>query len=99
MARTIVFSGIQEHFLAYALSAILAAAAVRTVTSPLVAICFVMLAAVLELGQNLVPGRSPALADFFASTAGALTGIAIWLVIRLAKRRSRSSSRLSRERI
>ena len=88
MVRTSVLSGFQEHFLAYALSGIIVAATMRRASPACVAAFFVLLAAVLELGQNFVPGRHPALEDFFASTVGALAGVGlIWLFIPLVNQK------------
>jgi VanZ family protein len=39
-------------------------------------------AAVLELGQIFIPGRVASLADFAASSAGAVLGITLGLMIR-----------------
>jgi len=91
MVRTGILSGFEEHFLAYALSGIMVAAAMRKASPVCVVAFFVFLAAMLELGQNFVPGRHPAIEDFFASTAGALAGVAlIWLAILLVNWKERS---------
>ena len=84
MVRTQVLSGPEEHFLAYALSGIIVAAARRSSGPFHVAAFLVLLAAVLELGQHFVPGRNPAIADFAASAFGAIAGVAItWLTAAL----------------
>jgi len=90
LVRTGVLSGFEEHFLAYALSGIMVAAAIRKASPVWVVAFFVLLAAMLELGQNFVPGRHPAIEDFFASTAGALAGVAlVWLAILLVNWKER----------
>ena len=57
MVRTGVLSGSQEHFLAYTISGLLVAAAVPRYRFVHVACFYVMLAAILELGQNFATRR------------------------------------------
>ena len=80
MVRTGVLSGHEEHFLAYLLSALtISATQRRTAKSTWIGLALVLYASMLELGQIYVPGRHPAVGDFYASALGALTGAAIAL--------------------
>jgi len=82
IARTGLLTGHQEHCLAYLLAAAIVVATIaKSIGLVHAALALVAYAAVLELGQYLVPGRSPAFDDFFSSALGALTGIAVvWFV-------------------
>ncbi len=82
MMRTGMLSGREEHFLAYLLSAMLLTATRPSVPLASALAFYTLLAGALELGQNLVPGRDPALFDFVASLAGAIVGIAALVLIR-----------------
>jgi VanZ family protein len=91
--RTRILTGPEEHFLAHLLVAMTVAAAVRRpnfIVWTLLAL--VGYAGLLELGQYLVPGRSPALGDFAASALGATLGVScVWLshiMSRCARRRA-----------
>ena len=57
LMRTGIITGSQEHFLAYAISGMLVAAAMPRFRFVHVAIFYVLLATILELGQNFAPGR------------------------------------------
>jgi VanZ family protein len=87
MARTSFFSGHQEHFLAYFLSALTISAVRPRASAARTALWLVPYASVLEMGQLYVPGRHPAFADFYASALGALAGAAIAVVILHASQR------------
>jgi len=83
MARTgDILTGHQEHFLAYLFTGAFVAAIPSKSTTPMhAASALVAFAAVLELGQHFVPGRSSAFDDFFSSVLGAIAGVAaVWLV-------------------
>jgi VanZ family protein len=78
MVRTGVLSGHQEHFLAYLLSALtISAAQGRGAPAAWPGFTLVCYAGILELGQVYAPGRHPAIADFSASSLGALVGIVL----------------------
>ena len=65
-----------EHLVAYALTAagiLVGYPHRRTATLA----TLIILAAVLEIGQNWIPGRMPQLIDFIASTGGALLGAVV----------------------
>ena len=90
--RTGVLSSYQEHFVAYALSGMAVAAASRKACPIYVAAFFILLAGVLELGQNFVPGRSAAIESVFASASGAIAGVALtWLAALLVNRKASAS--------
>ena len=90
--RTGVLSNYQEHFVAYALAGIVVAAARRGTGPIYVAAFFILLAGVLELGQNFVPGRSAAVESVFASASGAIAGVALtWLAALLVNRKASAS--------
>ena len=74
MVRTGVLSGSQEHFLAYTISGLLVAAAVPRYRFVHVACFYVMLAAILELGQNFAPGRDAEAFTALVSMSGAVVG-------------------------
>lgn len=82
MVRTEVLTGHEEHFLAYLISGAVIAAAPRRSSPVPIAILLCLYAGVLELGQNFVPGRHPAFADFAASALGAVLGITLTTVLR-----------------
>jgi|ERR1051326_555706 hypothetical protein len=66
------------HFTAYLTLAALAALArpgLRAAASFIVGLA--LLGAALELAQNLVPGRTPELADEFANVLGSISGIIV----------------------
>ena len=71
MARTGVLSGSQEHFLAYMISGLLVAAAMPRYRFVHVACFYVLLAAILELGQNFAPGRDAEAFTVLVSMSGA----------------------------
>ena len=78
-----------EHVVAYAGTMLLCAAGYSTrlgILRP--ALALVAYAAALEFGQNISPGRSPALADFAASAAAV---IATALICHLALTRHQAS--------
>ena len=74
MVRTGVLLPSEEHFLAYLLSGLLVASAMPRYRFVHVACFYILLAAVLELGQNLVPGRDPDAFSAFVSMCGAIVG-------------------------
>ena len=82
MVRTGVLSGREEHFLAYMISAVVVFYPRPRLSPASLALFYVLLAGVLEIGQNFVPGRHPAAADFLASSAGAIFGIASLMLMR-----------------
>lgn len=88
MVRTNVLTGREEHFLAYLISGAIIAAAPRGSTPLRTAILLWLYAGLLELGQNFVPGRHPAIEDFVASASGALVGVALTTVLRTRGSRS-----------
>jgi VanZ family protein len=73
MVRTSV-GGHIEHAVAYAGTALLLGLAYPGLSR--IAVALVTYAAVLEVLQNLVPGRHPGLLDWMASSAGVLVGVA-----------------------
>ena len=91
--RTRILTGPEEHFLAHLLVAMIVAAAVRRPNLILWTLfSLVGYAGLLELGQYLVPGRSPALGDFAASALGATLGVScVWLSHMMARRARRGS--------
>jgi VanZ family protein len=88
MVRTDVLTGHEEHFLAYLIANAIIAAATRGSTPLRTAILLWLYAGVLELGQNFVPGRHPAIEDFVVSASGALVGIVLTTVLRARVSRS-----------
>lgn len=82
MIRTGVLSGREEHFLAYVISAVVVFAPRPRLDPASLAIFYVLLAGALEIGQNFLPGRHPAAADFIASSAGAICGIVTLMLMR-----------------
>ena len=74
MVRTGVLSPSEEHFLAYMISGLLVAAALPRYRLVHVACFYVLLAGVLELGQNFVPERNPEAFAAFVSVCGAIVG-------------------------
>ena len=74
MVRTEILSGSQEHFLAYAISGLLVAAAMPRFRFVHVACFYVLLAALLELGQNFAPGRDAEAFTALVSMSGAVVG-------------------------
>ena len=74
MVRTGILSGSQEHFLAYMMSGSLVAAAMPRYRFVHVACFYVLLAAVLELGQTFAPGRDAEAFTAFISMSGAVVG-------------------------
>ena len=85
MIRTGVLSGHQEHFLAYLISGFVVAGASRRSHYAKLACAFCSYAALLELGQLIIPGRHPAFEDFSASSLGALVGIGVIAMIHRAR--------------
>jgi VanZ family protein len=76
MVRT-GYNGDLEHFVAYAGTGAAAALGYRRVPAWRLAVAFVVLAGLLELGQNFSPGRHPAAIDWAASSLGAAAGVTI----------------------
>ena len=74
MVRTGILSGSQEHFLAYMISGLLVAAAVPRYRFVHVAYFYVLLGAILELGQNFAPGRDAETFTALVSVSGAVVG-------------------------
>jgi hypothetical protein len=75
-----------DHLLAYAVAALVAAAARPLAGGPALWSVFAVLAGVLEVGQIFMPGRTPQVSDFVASIFGA--GWGVWLGLGLARRRA-----------
>ncbi len=74
------YSGVAEHALAYAIAAAAFALAYPAWPKWRIALGLCFYAALLELGQNLVPGRVSALTDWTTSAAGAcIVLIPLWL--------------------
>ena len=93
MVRTQTLPGQVEHALAYFVIGICVTVVLQGQRSPpFIAACCVAYAAVLELGQVLVPGRHAALIDFAASTAGALAGVAVGAILGVAYCRMRGEA-------
>lgn len=65
-----------EHVAAYWIAGALAARSASAPQRRWVGLGLLLLAAILELGQLCIPGRTSQLVDFAASAAGALIGIA-----------------------
>lgn len=84
-----------EHFLAYLLTAACIALALGRRRSRLYAAGALMaLAGALEIGQALVPGRTPGLGDFLASCLGSWAGVGLAsLTIALLQRFSGTTDR------
>ena len=80
MVRSGLLSPSDEHFLAYMGSALLVTAALPRYRLIHIAWLYVVLAGVLELGQNIVPGRDPEVFAAFVSMCGAIVG---WVAARL----------------
>ena len=74
MVRTGLLSGSQEHFLAYMTSGLLVAASMPRYRFVHVACFYVLLAVVLEFGQNFAPGRDAQAFTAFISMSGAVVG-------------------------
>ena len=74
MVRTEILSGSQEHFLAYMISGLLVAAAMPRYRFVHLAVFYVLLAGVLELGQNFAPGRDAEAFTSLVSMSGAVVG-------------------------
>jgi VanZ family protein len=66
-----------EHLVAYAGTGILAKFGFKR--SKIILIGLTLLAALLEIGQAWIPGRTSQLVDFLASSMGAVLGVAIEL--------------------
>ena len=84
MTRTQVLSGTEEHWIAYMLTALIATATTKLRSAFAAAGGLVLLAGMLELGQNLSIGRHPELTDFSASALGAVMGTVIGSLILFA---------------
>ena len=74
MARSGILLGAQEHFLAYMISGLLVAAAMPRYRFVRVACFYIVLAAILELGQNFAPGRDAEAFTALVSMSGAVVG-------------------------
>jgi VanZ family protein len=74
MVRT-TLGGQLEHASAYAGTAVLLELAYRRPVR--IAVALLSYAAILELLQHFSPGRHPAVADWIASSVGALAGVVI----------------------
>ena len=74
MVRTGILPGSQEHFLAYMISGLLVASAIPRYRFVHVALFYVSLATILELGQNFVPGRDAQAFTALVSMSGAVVG-------------------------
>ena len=71
-----------EHFMAYAGTGLIAMLAYRRALWTIAGLC--LLSSVLELLQNFVPGRGPAVMDAIFSTAGGVTGAGMAVLLTLA---------------
>ncbi len=81
---------VAEHGLAYLLTGLVVAVGYGAqYRSPQLILTLVGYAAVLELGQNLAPGRGPGLGEFGGGALGAMLGVLIGEKIR-AWRRTRT---------
>lgn len=69
-------SGNFEHMLAYALAAFVTRLVFRRAASPWQILAFACAAAVFEICQMWIPGRSPDLGNWAASSFGAMIGVA-----------------------
>ena len=70
-----------EHFIAYlGVGAILAFARGPNRRAGLVVVFLVALSACLEIIQHWIPGRTPDIADWIASSLGAIAGVAVTLL-------------------
>ncbi|MGJ0506557.1 MAG: VanZ family protein [Methylocystis sp.] len=82
-----------EHFIAYAGTGLLFCIGFTAKSGRLLAfVGLAVLSSVMELLQAFVPGRSPAVLDAVASTAGAAVGLCSGALLRFAA--SRTSGRL-----
>jgi VanZ family protein len=84
-----------EHTLAYLLLGVLSVLAMRqTIDARRLALGIVVYAAVLELGQALIPSRVPSFGDFVWSAAGAIVGVSLaaLAVNRVARQLSRAET-------
>ena len=78
IVRTTV-STLLEHFVAYlGTSAVASAGYARRVSLFQIAALLCGYAALLEIGQNWVPGRHSQFIDFAVSSAGVVAGILFW---------------------
>lgn len=68
------FSGNMEHFVAYAGTAGITALGFRRLPPLWIALPFCIASALFELAQFYIPGRSPGLDNWLASSLGALAG-------------------------
>ena len=79
------FSDKLEHLVAFfLLGAVTVLAAPRESSRGRLLAMVVAYAAVLELGQMFIPGREPSLADWGASSVGAILGVTTALMIPIA---------------
>ena len=70
--------GQYEHFIAYALVGGALGLGYRTIRLQLISLLvLIAVAAMLEVLQNLIPGRNPELFGFLASSLGACFGLAL----------------------
>lgn len=74
LLRSAVLSHSEEHFAAYMISAFLVAMAVPRYRFVYVACFYLLLAAILEMGQNFAPGRDAEALTALISTSGAVAG-------------------------
>lgn len=71
-----------EHYIAYFLTGlILSLGFIGTKQRLGIALMLCIFAGLMEILQNLVPGRSPQLIDFIASSLGAWCGIVLGVVV------------------
>ena len=77
-----------EHVAAYLITAGLLSLGYRSPRQlAIIAVTLSLYSGLLEIGQIFVPGRSAAVSDFLASSAGAFIGCGLaWIVLRLLKR-------------
>jgi VanZ family protein len=66
-----------QHFIAYFITAILLSVGFRNRNPVAIAALMSVYALVLEITQNIIPGRTPALTDFAEGTIGAVAGIIV----------------------
>jgi VanZ family protein len=71
-----------EHYMAYLLTGLVLCLGFTVPKQRMgIALMLCIFAGLMEILQNLVPGRTPQMIDFVASSLGALSGILLCLVI------------------
>jgi VanZ family protein len=85
-------AGQYEHVMAYALAGFVTRLAGHRIPSRWQLVAFSLAAGAFEICQIWIPGRSPAVIDWLASSIGALIGIAIGRQIAHAFFRSKNAA-------